>query len=329
VIKNRFPLFLAAVAVCSPVLAQNADKPLAEGDLLKQIEAIKPASNAPSVLPLTPTSPIVTPPLPGGAQVNQSSSGAILKLPGDKITADGTEAPTKGATDQKPPNVTEITAIEATFDQKSNIAVFVTSVVVKDPQFNVECDKLTAYLKKGDDIGTLSPRTEGFAPKPVNSPLAAVTPVPTPVKASPTPTRKPGTAQAAASPAPTAPGASPAPIKKKGSGLDKAVAVTTSERRVRITQDKVEADGSITHGIGLSDRAEYYSSNGDIYLYGMPDVTQGMNRCIATAPETWMKLNRDGRMEAHGPHRTFIVDTSGDRDKPANGATPSPTATPR
>jgi hypothetical protein len=302
------------------VLAQNTVKPLAEGDLLKQIEAIKPASNAPSVLPVSPSSPLATPALPGGAQVNQTGSGAIIKLPGDKITADGTEAPTKGASDQKPPNVTEITAIEATFDQKSNIAVFVKDVVVKDPQFNVECDKLTAYLKKEEQAGTASPKAEGFAPKPVNAPLHAVTPTPAPIasKAGATPAGKPG-APAAATPAPA----------KKGSGLDKAVAVTTSDRRVRITQDKVEADGSITHGIGLSDRAEYYSSNGDIYLYGMPDVTQGTNRCIATDPKTWMKLNRDGRMEAHGPHRTFIVDNSGDRDKQTNNATPSPNSTPR
>ncbi len=107
--------------------------------------------------------------------------------------------------------------------------------------------------------------------------------------------------------------------RKQAGGLDKAIAVTTSERRVKITQDKVEADGTITHGIGLADRAEYFTSSGDIFLYGMPDVTQGTNRCIATAPETWMKMNRDGRMEAHGPHKTIIVDTS-DRDSKSAAA---------
>jgi hypothetical protein len=247
---------------------------------------------------------------PGGPSVTQTPSGTIIKLPGDKLTADGVDAPTKTA-DQKTTNVTEITAIEATFDQKSNIAVFVKDVVVKDPQFNVECDKLTAYLKKDETSATAAPKGEAPAAKPVNAPLAKVTPTPTP-KGTPGSTAK-GT---------PAPGDPTAP-KKKSSGLDKAVAVTTSDRRVRITQDKVEADGSITHGIGLSDRAEYYSSNGDIFLYGMPDVTQGTNRCIATAPETWMKLNRDGRMEAHGPHRTLIVDS--DRDKQTNNsATPGP-----
>ncbi len=87
--------------------------------------------------------------------------------------------------------------------------------------------------------------------------------------------------------------------------------MTTSERRVIITQDKVEADGSITHGIGKSDKAEYDANTGDIRLTGMPDVTQGVNRCIATDPSTVMTLNRDGHMKAVGPHKTIIVDRCG------------------
>ncbi|MEI8109264.1 MAG: hypothetical protein WCI46_15730, partial [Verrucomicrobiota bacterium] len=42
---------------------------------------------------------------------------------------------------------TEIDALEATFDQKANQAIFIGEVVVKDPEFNVKCDKLTALLK--------------------------------------------------------------------------------------------------------------------------------------------------------------------------------------
>lgn len=300
-IKNRFSLFLVAAAACSPVLAENAaEKPISESDLLKQIEAIKPAGATVSVTPANP-----------------APASEIIKLPGDKLTA-GNGPDTPDTANKTVANVTEITAIEATFDQKANVAVFLKDVVVKDPQFNVECDKLTAYLKHEDKDAT-APAAKGAAATPTKStgkPVAkpAGTPVATPVAASAaTPTGKAG-ATATATPAP----------KKKGSGLDKAVAVTTSERRVRITQDKVEADGSITHGIGIADRAEYYSSTGDIYLYGSPDVTSGTNRCIATSPETWMKLNRDGRMEAHGPHRTFIVDN--DRDnKQTNNATPAPT----
>jgi Uncharacterized protein conserved in bacteria len=44
---------------------------------------------------------------------------------------------------------TEITAKkEATFDNNSSVAVFEGSVVVKDPQFNLFCDKLTVNLNK-------------------------------------------------------------------------------------------------------------------------------------------------------------------------------------
>ncbi|HSI10768.1 MAG TPA: hypothetical protein VK961_01935, partial [Chthoniobacter sp.] len=176
-IKNRLPLFLATVAVCVPALAENATpKPLSENDLLRQIEAITPSKSAPSVLPVNPSALPVTP--PGGAVIKQNSSGTVIKLPGDKLTADGSEGPTKTG-DKQVTNMTEITAIEATFDQKSNIAVFVKDVVVKDPQFNVECDKLTAYLKKEEQSATAAPKGEAAAPKPVNVPLAKVTPSPT------------------------------------------------------------------------------------------------------------------------------------------------------
>ncbi len=98
------------------------------------------------------------------------------------------------------------------------------------------------------------------------------------------------------------------PPPKKGGGLDHAIAITTSDRRVIITQDKVEADGSITHGIGKADKATYDANTGDIVLYGMPDVIQGHDRCIALDPSTVMTLNRDGRMKAVGPHKTIIID---------------------
>ena len=44
---------------------------------------------------------------------------------------------------------TEITAEkEAQFDSAGRVAVFLGSVEVKDTQFNLQCDKLTAYLDK-------------------------------------------------------------------------------------------------------------------------------------------------------------------------------------
>src|SRR5687768_12159173 len=48
---------------------------------------------------------------------------------------------------------TEITSKQATFDQKTRQAVFLGNVVVKDPEFNVKCDRLVADLKKAGNAG--------------------------------------------------------------------------------------------------------------------------------------------------------------------------------
>ena len=55
-----------------------------------------------------------------------------------------------GLQKNRPKNAkTEITAKdEATFDNATGVAVFTTSVFVKDPQFNLYCDKLTVFLNK-------------------------------------------------------------------------------------------------------------------------------------------------------------------------------------
>ncbi|MEI9894016.1 MAG: LptA/OstA family protein [Chthoniobacter sp.] len=305
-IKNRFPILLAAALTCSPALAQGpSDKPLTESELLKQIETLKPARDG-AATPSASPSPSTPSPraltnlgsallsTPGNAP---GTPGDILRPQGDRPPLPVPPPPPQETANRWTPNAkppTEITALEATFDQRANLAVFIGNVFVKDPQFNVDCDKLTAFLKHDD--------------KPAPGVAAKGAPAtPKPATATPNP---------ATGGTPIANGG----VKKQSGGLDKAIAVTTSERRVKITQDKVEADGSITHGIGIANRAEYFATSGDIYLYGMPDVTQGTNRCIATAPETWMKMNRDGRMEAHGPHKTIIVDTS-DRDNKSATAT--------
>ncbi|MBC8002400.1 MAG: hypothetical protein H7X97_07405, partial [Opitutaceae bacterium] len=170
---------------------------------------------------------------------------------------------------------TEITALEAAFDQKANLAIFIGSVVVKDPEFNVTCDKLTAHLKKEDKANA------GGAVSPLNT-----TPRPTTPR----------------------PDESGAPKKKTGGGLERAVADSTSDQPVIITQDKKDADGNVTHSIGKGKKATYDAASGDIVLTGTPEVTQGINRVIATDPSTVITLNRDGHMKAVGPHKTIIVD---------------------
>lgn len=68
---------------------------------------------------------------------------------------------------KKPKGETEITALEATFDQKTREAVFIGEVIVKDPEFTVNCDRLTAVLKKQKDA---APKAD---PPPSNKPAAS------------------------------------------------------------------------------------------------------------------------------------------------------------
>jgi lipopolysaccharide export system protein LptA len=294
VIKKRLLILLAGAVTCVAAPPPNpADKPLTESELLKQIETFSPIKGAATPSPTTATGSATSPLLNGkpvGGDLLNSSPDRIGN-PNERISP-GTPG-TLDPTDKKSKGPTEITALEATFDQRKNVAVFVGSVVVKDPEFNVICDQLTAFLKHEDKSAAAKAKT---TPKPV-------TPSPTSGKATPAP---------------------------RGGGLDHAIAITTSERRVIITQDKVEADGSITHGIGKADRATYDANTGDIVLYGNPDVVQGNDRCIATDPNTVMTLNRDGRMKAVGPHKTIIID---DTPKPdatnAGAATPSPARNPQ
>ena len=170
---------------------------------------------------------------------------------------------------------TEITSGEATFDQKAHIAVFLTDVEVKDPEFNVTCDKLTAHLKHDD----AKPGPNGAKPPPK------------PVAVGPKP--RPG---------------DPDPAKKSGGGLESADAEMNPGGRVTITQDKKEADGTITHSIGHGTKAHYNAITGDIQLTGRPDVKKGTDWVIATDDSTVITLNRDGRMSTKGPTKTVIID---------------------
>jgi lipopolysaccharide transport protein LptA len=59
------------------------------------------------------------------------------------------------STDAKPegPITTEIYAQEAYFDSSKNIGVFTGNVKVIDPRFNMQSDKLTVYLHRGEQEG--------------------------------------------------------------------------------------------------------------------------------------------------------------------------------
>lgn len=201
-----------------------------------------------------------------GALAQSTPSGLI------PLTAKKEEKPQKEGT-----GTTEITAREAAFDSKTNHAVFLGAVVVKNPQFNVNCDKLTAFLKK-DGKEAAKPGADD-----------AKTPAATPV----------------ATPAPSTPAQKKADDPSTG-GLDKAIA----EGSVVITQEKLDAEGKLVRNVGRSKRAVFDSNTGDITLTGNPQVEQGINTVIALEESTVMILNREGRMRVNGLHRSVIRDSA-------------------
>ena len=76
-----------------------------------------------------------------------------------------------------------------------------------------------------------------------------------------------------------------------------------------------------TTSTGKSDKALYEAKDGSITLTGWPQVTQGGNTHIATAPGVKMVLFKDGRMQTYGSTRTLIEDRTTATNNPnANGA---------
>ncbi len=172
---------------------------------------------------------------------------------------------------EKTDGQTEITADAAEFNNKTHIAIFIGNVIVKNPEFNVVCDKLTAYLK----------HDEKPAPAPGEKPKVAT----------------PATESAAAP-------------KSKG-GLEKAVAEMNGKAKVIITQDKAEADGTTSHSIGKAEKAVYNAVTGEVTLTGWPEVKQGVNTGVAVEEGTVMIMTRDGKMRTEKGRTKFIIQDSG------------------
>jgi lipopolysaccharide export system protein LptA len=259
---------LAALALAGPLIAApEPAKPLTESDLLKTLEGFK-SGDPLQKQPLSLESE--------GVRVRKATAADASTVAEPKKEEQSEKpVPTRGPTE------TEITAKEATFDQRNHQAVFLQEVVVINPEFRLTSDKLTAYLRRETP-----------------NPNAA---------AAGTSTAKPATPKPA-TPSAARPGASEGSGKAskggayKTGGLEKAIA----EGNVVITQDKTDAQGNVTRNLGHARRAVYESATGDITLTGRPDVAQGMNVCVATDESTVITLNRDGHMKVSGPHKTII-----------------------
>jgi len=232
---------LAALAV-TEALAQEPRPPVSSSDLI------------PGEDPLNPRLPMKDPAGPSAVE----EPGVLSAQPTGNKIGNGR---------------TEITADEATFDSETHVATFRQNVVLKDPGFNVVCDKLIAYLKHDQ------------SPKPGKKTARSA----------------PGEPSAEAQKG----GVNPADDPHRT--LDKAVAEMNPGGRLEITQDKVETDGSVTHSIGHGSKAVYNAITGTTVLTGMPDATKGTDSVVATDEKTVITLMRDGGMNTIGPHKVVII----------------------
>jgi len=237
----------------------------------------------------------------------------VPPAPGTKPAA---EKPAKPADKDKTKGATEITAKDASFDQKKHVGVFTGAVTVQNPQFNIKCDKLTAYMRHDDNKDASPAGSTG--PAGAKDPKAAKAPAPAGGNVSgrlqvPKPAATPATPTITAKAEQAGKGALGG-SDQKPSALEKAIA----EGGVIITQDKTDADGKVEHDTGHAQRAYYDATSGDVTLTGRPDVQQGGNVCISLDDSTIMILNRDGHMRVHGPHKTVLADTSASESDPKN-----------
>lgn len=175
------------------------------------------------------------------------------------------------------------------YDEKTRVAIFTGEdygVFLKDPQFTMNCDKLTAYMRKpgaAGAAGVAGPAGKGGAK-------------------------------------PTGAAALPGPGK---GGLERAVAEGTPDRPVVIVQEKPATNGEeAQHNVGIAQKADYNAETGDVILTGWPRVSQGVDTQIATSRETVMIMNKDGRtMKTHGPSHSVLQE----QEAPKKTVEPSPT----
>jgi lipopolysaccharide export system protein LptA len=181
----------------------------------------------------------------------------------------------------RPKGPTEITATqEAQFDTKTRIGVFIGNVKVVDPQFTLTADRLKVHLNKDEEGGGLND-----AEAQGNVVIVHL--------------NQP---------------------KAQGPPGQIAGASTTPAARTAATAAAPAQAQQPTTSTGKADNALYAAKDGSITLTGWPQVTQGANTHIATAPGVKMVLYKDGRMQTYGSTRTLIEDRTATNTPNANGA---------
>ena len=93
------------------------------------------------------------------AQMTAQTAGTPAKSEKEKKSAGNPIA--GNATHSNEPVTTEIYADEAFFDSNKNKGIFGGRVKVTDPRFNLQSDKLTIYVSKGENQGLEKAVAEG------------------------------------------------------------------------------------------------------------------------------------------------------------------------
>lgn len=144
---------LLLVLACSAFgQAKLPGQRLTEDELLRHIESLSPQSGDP--LKMAPAS------VTESARVQAGEAKTLNERVATTSAVPEKDEPKA----KKPKGATEITADSVDFDQKAHQAVFIGHVVVKDPEFDLQCDKLTAFLKS-DKNGAETPTAKRSTPE--------------------------------------------------------------------------------------------------------------------------------------------------------------------
>ena len=103
----------------------------------------------------------------------------------------------------------------------------------------------------------------------------------------------------------------PKALGQQSSGIDKAVA----EGSVIITQDKVDAGGKPQRYTGKGKRAVFDNATGTLTLYGWPEISESIGgnvskKTVSLEESCVITLNRSGKMDIKGYHKSTIQDAS-------------------
>jgi lipopolysaccharide transport protein LptA len=99
-----------------------------------------------------------TTPSAAKASLTQQKPAKAPPDKGDKPAAGNLLAPPPGSTG---PTTTEIYSDEAFFDSNKSMGIFTGHVKVTDPRFNLQSDKLTVFISKGENQGLEKAIAEG------------------------------------------------------------------------------------------------------------------------------------------------------------------------